>query len=205
MTAAPYDISVILPFADHEEIIGRAVKRLAGHLRAMEVRFEILCIDEDSGDNSHAVLGLLRAEIPELSLATAQGRGRGMAAGVAQARGAVLWMLCPEVAAQTLSPFGGFYRRVSAGELDVVSVDGRYCVCRRARVLDLVTGMRGGPGMYERLAKRASGRDLRVERHGDRRRGGAPRRPLDLLRSRPFARLLDAAPVRAALTWIDEV
>jgi len=201
MTAAPYDISVILPFADHEEIIGRAVKRLAGHLRALEVRFEIFCVDEDSGDNSHAVLGLMRAEIPELALATAPGRGRGMAAGVAQARGAVLWMLTPEVAMQTLAPFGGLYRRVAGGELDVVAVDGRYSVCRRARVLDVVTGMRGGPGMFERLAKRAAGRDLRVERHGG--RGGAARRPLGLLRSRPFARLLDAAPVRAALTWID--
>jgi len=27
--------------------------------------FEILAVDEDSGDNSHAVLALLRAEVPD--------------------------------------------------------------------------------------------------------------------------------------------
>ena len=58
-----YDVSVILPFGDDEEAVGIAVKRTAEHLRSLGVSFEILAIDEDSGDNSHAVLALLRAEV----------------------------------------------------------------------------------------------------------------------------------------------
>ena len=110
-------------------------------------------------------------------------------------------MLSPDVAMQALSPFSGAYRKVADSELDVVAMDGRFCVCRRTRVLSILTGMRGGPGMYERMAKRALGRDLKVERHSARGAGG--NRQLGLLRSGPFSKLLDVAPVRAALTWID--
>ena len=61
-----FDISVILPFGDDEEAVGIAVKRTAEYLRSLGLSFEILAIDEDSGDNSHAVLALLRAGVAAL-------------------------------------------------------------------------------------------------------------------------------------------
>src|SRR5678810_56231 len=72
-----FDVSVILPFGDDEEFVGIAVRRTAEHLRGLGLAFELLAIDEDSGDNSHAVLALLRAEVPELRVTHAPGRGRG--------------------------------------------------------------------------------------------------------------------------------
>ena len=79
-----FDVSVILPFGDDEEFVGIAVRRTAESLRSLGVSFEILAIDEDSGDNSHAVLALLRAEVPELRVTHASGRGRGVEVGASR-------------------------------------------------------------------------------------------------------------------------
>ena len=72
-----YEVSVVLPFGDDEDAIGPAVQKLAAELRAMGMSFEILAVDEDSGDNSHAVLALQRARVPELRVIHAPRRGRG--------------------------------------------------------------------------------------------------------------------------------
>src|SRR5215217_266232 len=85
-----FDVSVILPFGDDEEAVGIAVRRTAEHLRGLGLRFEILAIDEDSGDNSHAVLALLRAEVPELRVTHAPGRGRGIDAGAGRAQATLI-------------------------------------------------------------------------------------------------------------------
>src|SRR3981189_3484316 len=99
---ARFDVSVILPFGDDEEAVGIAVRRTAEYLRALGVSFEILAIDEDSGDNSHAVLALLRAEVPELRATHAPGRGRGVDVGAARAQGTVLLVSTPDVASIAL-------------------------------------------------------------------------------------------------------
>src|SRR5476651_1499400 len=91
-----FDVSVILPFGDDEEAVGIAVKRTAEYLRNLGVSFELLAIDEDSGDNSHAVLALLRAEVPELRVTHASGRGRGVDVGAARAQGTLLLVSTPD-------------------------------------------------------------------------------------------------------------
>ena len=100
--AAPYDVSVILPFRDDEDVIGNAVQRIAGHLRELGLTFELLAVDEDSGDNSHAVLALLRGSLPELRVQHAPLRGRGAEAGIARAQGHALWILSPHAAVAPL-------------------------------------------------------------------------------------------------------
>ena len=97
-----FDISVILPFGDDEEAVGIAVKRTAEHLRSLGLSFEILAIDEDSGDNSHAVLALLRAEVPELRVTHAPGRGRGVDIGAGRAQGTLLLIATLDVASASL-------------------------------------------------------------------------------------------------------
>src|SRR5215475_7944380 len=97
-----FDLSVILPFGDDEEAVGITVKRTAEYLRSLGLSFEILAIDEDSGDNSHAVLALLRAEVPELRVTHAPGRGRGVDVGVARAQGTLLLVSTPDVASGAL-------------------------------------------------------------------------------------------------------
>src|SRR5689334_13335873 len=110
-----FDVSVILPFGDDEEAVGIAVRRTAEHLRGLQLSFEILAIDEDSGDNSHAVLALLRAEVPELRVTHAPGRGKGVDVGPARAQGTLLVVSTPDVASASLAGVGHACRRLPAG------------------------------------------------------------------------------------------
>ncbi len=159
-----FDVSVVMPFVDDEDVIGAAVRRLAAHLRECGRSFEIIAVDEDSGDNSHAVLALLRPNIPELRIASAVGRGRGYYAGAQRARGRLLWLVDPNSAMTPLAPFGRAYRRVARGELDLVAADHRFVVCHRTNTLPVIEGVRGsGAGYRRRLAKRAEARGLEVE------------------------------------------
>ena len=87
---AALDLSVVLPFADHEDVIGTAVRGLASTSpRARSRRSRSIAVDEDSGDNSHAVLGSAPPEVPELPISNAPGRGRGIASALV-ARGRAL-------------------------------------------------------------------------------------------------------------------
>ncbi len=165
MRLATYDVSVILPFSDDEEVIGRACRRIARHLRELGARFEILAMDEDSGDNSHAVLALVRGEVPELRVLVVDDAERGFAEGVRQARGRVLWLVTPSAATSALAPFARAWRRVAGGECDVAVVDGRFAVCHRTRCLPVIESLRSGDGYPGRLAKRAAARRLAVEVH----------------------------------------
>src|SRR5258705_8543453 len=126
--AARFDVSVILPFGDDEEAVGIAVRHTAAHLRGIGLSFEILAIDEDSGDNSHAVLALLRAEVPELRVTHAPGRGRGVDVGAARAQGALLLVATPDVASAALDGAGDACRRLLANDGDAEVALGRFTI-----------------------------------------------------------------------------
>jgi dolichol-phosphate mannosyltransferase len=165
---AAVDVSVVVPFADHEDVIGTACGRVARHLGELGLSFEILAVDEASGDNSHAVLGLLRRSMPALRIVAGARAGRGFAMGSACARGRVLWLLEPHSALRSLAPFG-------RGELDLAVVRGRFAVVKRARALGLVDAVHGMSGSFERrLVKRATGQRLVVEAYEV---GGSTSRP----------------------------
>ncbi len=162
-----FDVSVILPFGDDEEFVGIAVRRTAEHLRGLGVSFEILAIDEDSGDNSHAVLALLRAEVPELRVTHAPGRGRGVDVGAARAQGTLLVITTPDVASASLDGIGDACRRLLAGDVDADVALGRYTVAHRMRSLVVFRGARLlGAAMHRRLAKRLQVRNLAVRLTG---------------------------------------
>lgn len=158
-----FDVSVILPFGDDEEAVGIAVRHTAQYLRGLDLKFEILAIDEDSGDNSHAVLALLRAEVPELRVTHAPGRGRGVDVGAGRAQGALLLVATPEVAAASLDGAGDACRRLLAGEGDAEVALARYSVAHRIRALAAFRGARlVGAAMHRRLAKRLQVQGLSV-------------------------------------------
>jgi hypothetical protein len=164
---ARFDVSVILPFGDDEEFVGIAVRRTAEHLRSLNVSFEIIAIDEDSGDNSHAVLALLRAEVPELRVTHAPGRGRGVDVGVARAQGTLLVVSTPDVASATLDGIGDACRRLLAGDGDAEVALARFTVAHRVRSLVAFRGARLlGVAMHRRLAKRLQVRNLAVRMTG---------------------------------------
>jgi len=158
-----FDVSVIMPFGDDEEAVGIAVRHTAEHLRGLGLSFEILAVDEDSGDNSHAVLALLRAEVPELRVTHAPARGRGVDTGAARAQGALLLVATPVVAAASLDGAGDACRRLLAGEGDAEIALNRYTVAHRVRALAAFRGARLlGPAMHRRLAKRIQVANLSV-------------------------------------------
>lgn len=162
-----FDVSVVMPFGDDEEFVGIAVRRTAEHLRQLGLAFEILAIDEDSGDNSHAVLALLRAEVPELRVTHASARGRGVDAGAARAQGTLLVVTSPDVAAGSLDGIGDACRRLLAGEGDAEVALTRYTIAHRMRALPAIRGARlVGPAMHRRLAKRLEVKSLVVRLEG---------------------------------------
>jgi hypothetical protein len=158
-----FDVSVILPFGDDEEAVGVAVRRSAEHLRNLGLGFEILAIDEDSGDNSHAVLALLRAEVPELRVTHAPGRGRGVDVGAGRAQGTLLLVSTPDVASASLDGAGDACRRLIAGDGDAEVALTRYTVAHRIRTLPVFRGTRLlGSAMHRRIAKRLQLQELSV-------------------------------------------
>lgn len=162
-----FDVSVILPFGDDEEFVGIAVRRTAEHIRSLGLSFEILAIDEDSGDNSHAVLALLRAEVPELRVTHAPARGRGIEVGASRAQGTLIVVATPDVASASLDGVGESCRRLLAGEGDAEVALTRYTIAHRMRSLVAFRGARLiGPAMHRRLAKRLQVRNLSVRMAG---------------------------------------
>jgi glycosyltransferase involved in cell wall biosynthesis len=193
-----YDVSVILPFRDDEDVIGTAIKRIANHLRELGASFEILAIDEDSGDNSHAVLALLRTHFPELRVSQAEALGRGFDAGARRAQGHTLWLIEPAHALAPLAPFTRAHQQVLAGELDAVVVRHRFVVAHRVPVLESLTGLKGrGPAFQRRFARRALLAGLRIDNQS---LGGGAVAPRPIA-ERPFARLISAlSPARRRQT-----
>jgi hypothetical protein len=158
------DVSVVLPFTDDEDVIGLAAQRIARHLAEQGLSFELFAVDEGSGDNSTALLGLLRPSLPALRLLHGAGTGRGYAVGAAAARGRVLWLIDAESATRSLSAFGRPHGRVARGELDIAVVRGRFAVVKRARVIGMLDAVSGRAATFERrLVKRAQRRHLTVE------------------------------------------
>jgi glycosyltransferase involved in cell wall biosynthesis len=186
-----YDVSVILPFGDDEEAVGIAVRRTAEHLRGLGLTFEILAIDEDSRDNSHAVLALLRAEVPELRVTHASGPGRGVDVGASRAQGALLLVTTADVASASLDGAGDACRRLLAGDGDAEVALARYTVAHRIRALAAFRGAKlVGVTMHRRLAKRLGVQHLAVRLTGP--TGGATLAPSPataVSRFRAFARI----------------
>jgi hypothetical protein len=185
------ELSILLPFGDDEEIIGSAVRRCAAAARALAIRFELLGIDEDSGDNSHAVLALLRSDVPELRVIHAPGRHRGVESGAARAQGRLLLITTPAGALGSLAGLGEAMARIDQESCDAEIAVGRFTLVNRLKALPALRNARlPAVSVHRRLAKR-----LQLERLAVRLGGiSLP------LRARPrglraFARVFRAVPV----------
>jgi len=155
------DVSVVVPFTDDEERIGALLAKVAAHLRALGLRFEILAVDEDCRDNTLPLVQYLSTRLPELRVLLAE-HGLGFATGAAFARGQVVWLLDPEAPSPCL-PFRRAHERLVAGLTDVVAIRGRFLACRRSRAWKLLAEVRGrGESYQRRLLRRAGARRLHV-------------------------------------------
>ena len=162
-----FDLSVILPFADDEETIGAVIHETASFLRERGVAFELIAVDEDSGDNSHAVLAMLRPEFAELRVITAPTRGRGVETGVSRALGQTIAVIGTNVTRVQLDAMLRAHAQIGDGTTDLEFVIGQFIVAHRVRSLDAFHGVRiAGDATQRRLAKRLAERGLRVHVNG---------------------------------------
>jgi glycosyltransferase involved in cell wall biosynthesis len=164
------EVSVVMPFADDEEAIGTAARNLAEAMRSLAVTFELLAVDEDSSDNSHAVLAMLRAEVPELRVIHAPGRGKGIDTGTSKAIGKVIVIMSPTAAASTAG-LADATARVRSGDADAEVALGRFTVADRSKSIASFRGVKAiGDAMHRRLVSRLQLARLNVRVAG----GAAP-------------------------------
>ncbi len=138
------------------------MRRVAAHLRGLGLKFELLVVDEGSGDNTVAVVALLRGTHPELTLHHA-GPGLGFVAGAERARGRTV-IVCDVRADAPLAAVGWGLSRLDRG-LDAVAIGGRLLFFRRARALralDSLAGRRDFRDLERRFIRRARALGLPV-------------------------------------------
>ncbi|HZS35593.1 MAG TPA: glycosyltransferase [Polyangia bacterium] len=182
------DVTVILRVCDDEERIGHVLRRLASHLRSLELTFEMLVADEGSGDNTLAVAALLRPSLLELEVMHAE-PGEGYVRACEQARGRAI-LLYDARSDAPLGALGFALGRLGDG-LDVVAVSGRYLVFRRTRAWRAFDALaqRSHADVERRFLKRSRSLGLHCTVTHPRRRT-----PWGFLRDKLFAPIALARP-----------
>jgi glycosyltransferase involved in cell wall biosynthesis len=158
-------LSIVLAVRDDEDSVGHQVRKLARHLGAMEVDFEILAVNDGSVDNSLPVLDLLAQHTPELKIMRADSGGRAFQRGVCEARGGIV-VLLEAGRPMSLAPLAWALSRLAAGR-DAVILRSRYIVARRLRVLPVVARATGPSPSFERTFERRAA-DLQIDIVGNR-------------------------------------
>jgi glycosyltransferase involved in cell wall biosynthesis len=165
-----YDVSVVMPFGDDEEAIGNATRNIAETLRSLCLTFELLAVDEDSADNSHAVLAMMRAEIPEIRVIHAPARGKGVDTGTSKATGKMVIVMSPAAAVSTAG-LADAAVRVRNAESEVEVALGRFTVANLALAAASFRGVKAvGDTVHRRLVRRFQLARLNVRISG----GSAP-------------------------------
>lgn len=179
-------VTIVLPFRDHEHLVGRACRNLAEHFEGLEQGFEIIAVDEGSGDNSHAVLALLSQEIQGLKVMV----GKGYGAGSKEAVGKIVVLTTPESAAAGISEsLMSSLREVEAGRVQLQQVDENLLVCDGVAAQKVLAKSRSHRrGAERKLLRRARARGLTVRTYGP-----------DDARSSSVGRLLSAFRPRLSL------
>jgi hypothetical protein len=155
------EVTVVVRACDDEERVGHVVRRLAHHLRSLELSSEILIADEGSGDNTLAVAALLR---PALRLEVLHAEpDHGFYRGCERARGRYVVLYDARTDAP-LSALGFALAKLSSG-LDLVAVSGRFLAFRRTRALRAFDALieRRNPNLIERrVLRRARSLGLQI-------------------------------------------
>jgi hypothetical protein len=158
------DLSAIVVCRDDEERVGHQVRRLSAHLRDLGQRFEIIAVDELSGDNTLTLLGRLKLELPELRVIAGARPGDGYVRGAEQAQGRAILLLDARCEAP-LSALGFALGRLGDG-WDATAVHGRFLLLRRARTFSAFSALthhRDPVELERRFLRRAASLGLRVD------------------------------------------
>jgi glycosyltransferase involved in cell wall biosynthesis len=168
------DLSVIVACRDDEERAGHTIRRVAAHLRRLELRAEIFAVDEGSADNTLPLLALLQRELPGLQVIAGAAVGRAFVRGAAVARGRALLLLDARSEAP-LAALGHALERL-ARDRDAIAVAGGYLVLHRVRTLrahGALVHHRDAGALVRRFVRRARLLGLAVDLGGVRRPASA--------------------------------
>jgi len=158
------DVSVVLPFRDHEDKVGRACRNIADYFRSEGKSFEIVAVDQGSGDNSRAVLALLRREMPELRVMVGRGYGAGSRAANAQI---LVLASIDAVRASVATSLHSALARVATEGIDMYLVAETLLVCRQPTCKKLILSNATRRAKSERdLLEIARRRGLSVRSYG---------------------------------------
>jgi len=174
------DVTVVMAYSDHEEVVGSACMRLASHLRDAGLNFELLAVEEGSRDNSASVLALLRSAVPELRLLSATA-GAGWKHGGELGRARVVWLIRPEEALRSLRAFQRAHALLEGRQRDLVAMRQGSLVLRWAACRTVFD--RSSFPRRSGVVRRASSLGLSVEHLGNR---------LSVPRKTPWLRVLRA-------------
>jgi|1185.fasta_scaffold212745_2 hypothetical protein len=164
-------LSVVIAVREAEETIGRDVRRIAEHLRAAGVAFEVLAVNDGCCDNSFSVLRLVACSVPEMRLCAGDASGKAFIRGTAEARGEFVALMDACRGGLPLSALSWTLARLGRGA-DAIVFRGRCLVGRRLPCLPAIVRASGRGDVYERSFERQA-RGLGVEVVGARpRRAG---------------------------------
>lgn len=158
------DVTAVVVCRDDEERVGHQLRRLAAHLRALHLRFEILAVDEGSWDNTLSLLALMKRSIPELDVVAGVEAGRGLARGAELARGRAVLIL--DARAPAPLPVVNFSLQQIEQGRDVVAVAGRCLVLHRThswRAFGALEHHRDPADLERRFLRRARQLGLAVQ------------------------------------------
>lgn len=155
-------LSVVIAVREGEETVGRDVRRIADHLRATGVSFEILAVNDGCCDNSLAVLRLVAAQLPELRLLSGDASGRAFRRAMIEARGELVALLDAGRGGLPLANLGWALARLQGGTAAVV-FRGRCILGRRLACLPAVVRAAGRGSNYEwSFERQAAGLPIEV-------------------------------------------
>jgi hypothetical protein len=141
-------LSVVIAVREAEETVGRDVRRMADHLRAAGLPFEILAVNDGCCDNSLAVLRLVAAQVPQLRLLCGDASGRAYRRALTEARGELVALLDASHGSLPLANLGWALSRLRGGTAAIV-FRGRCIVGRRLACLPALVRASGRAAGYE--------------------------------------------------------
>lgn len=144
------ELSVIVPLRDQEKHVApiiRGAAKVAQHVRRpgdadadVPLSFEILALDERSGDNTLSVLSLLHSQIPSLRTLQDLDRGASIRRAARLAKGEV-WLVIDHVVDPHLAAWG--VGQVLRGQRAAI-VPGELLALDRALGVTILPGQSGG-------------------------------------------------------------
>lgn len=118
----PYDISVVLPVYNEEESLRELHRELVDVLAAMEMRYEIVYVDDGSRDASATILQDIAADSSQVKVVLLRrnfGQTAAIQAGIDQATGAIITLMDSDLQNDP-AELPRMYERMEGG-LDLVS------------------------------------------------------------------------------------